>query len=323
MEHKANDEILMVEYLRGRLSNEDQARVEDRFLRDHEYLEHLKAIEEDLNDSYVFGELSRGEREEFEKRISASPEWQQRVEFARALAAIDIASFQTTGAADAEPESVFSRRSFLAFLRDQSLLSKIALATAATAVLVAGSWLLLETSRQRAELRQLQAERRQLEQRELELQQQTADARARADELARELERDRGQREQLEAELEKPAAPRRSIISFILVAGVGRAGEESTRLVVPQDARVVRLNLYLQGPTPYGSYRTELLTAAGKPVWSRDGLTMRQTRTGKAVALSLPADALAAGKYEMILRGVISKEKIEDVDYYYFSVVKP
>jgi hypothetical protein len=84
----------------------------------------------------------------------------------------------------------------------------------------------------------------------------------------------------------------------------------------------VRLNLYLQGPTPYKSYRAELRTAGGKPVWSRGALTARQTDAGKTIAFSLPADALAAGRYELTLKGVISKEQIEDVGYYYFSIVK-
>jgi hypothetical protein len=319
MTHKIDDEKLMAEYLMGRLSEEDQAQIEERFLKDKEYLECLQDIEEDLNDSYVRGELSDHERELFEKRISASPEWMQRVEFARALTAVGTTPAEATAIQPGDkPQSISWWEPLLAFLRAQNPAFNLVLLTSALAILAFGSWLMLENRRLRTELQQLRAERQQLVQR---LQQQTDDASARVDQLGQELERERGQREQLQSELEK-SPPEQAIISFLLLPGVGRGGDESTKLEVPRNARIVRLNLYLQGPTPYKSYRTELRTAGGQPVWSRDGLSLRQTRTGRAIAVSLPASALTSGKFEMILKGIITKDQIEDVEYYYFNIVK-
>ena len=186
---------------------------------------------------------------------------------------------------------------------------------------MAGSWLILKTGQLRAELGQIQAERQQIEQREQQLQRQAADERARADQLAQELERERQYREQVQTELQEPA-PARSIVSFILLPGVGRGEVEQTKLTVPRETRLMQLQLYLQGPTPYKGYRAELRAAGGKLIWSRDGLSARKTRTGKAVTLSLPVDALTSGKHEMTLKGVISREQVEDVGYYYFSIVK-
>jgi hypothetical protein len=137
--------------------------------------------------------------------------------------------------------------------------------------------------------------------------------------LAQELERERQQRLP-ETGTEKPSVP--SIISFILMPGIGRGDEQSTDLTVPKDAQTVQLQLYLEGPTPYKSYRAELVTAGGKLIWSRDGLTARQARNGKAVSLSLPASAITSGKYELSLKGVTSENQIEDVGFYYFSIVK-
>ena len=318
MKYQAEDEKQIVEYLLGRLSEEGQAQVEERFIRDYEYLERLRAVEEDLNDSYVRGELAGREREQFEQRIAASPEWQQRVEFARALSALGPAAPQAA-AAQAAPAS--RRKSLLGFLRSQNLAFNFALATLAVTILVAGTWLVLETRRLRAEVRQLQADRQQTEQREQQLRQQTTGERERAGQLAQDLERERAQRERIQTELEK-RSPLRSVIALVLMPGVGRGEEDQTSLAIPPGAGLVRLDLYLQGPTPYKGYRAELRTTGGQLIWSAAALAARQTRLGKAVALSLPASAFAAGKYEVALRGITSSEQVEDVGYYYFSVVK-
>ena len=320
MKYDADDESVMVRYLLGELSDEDQSRVEVRFLRDREYLDCLRAVEEDLNDSYARGEMAESQRDRFEKRISASPEWRSRVEFSRALSAIDTASPAAAGAST-EARPARWRPSLPAFLRARTPAFNFALAAAALVIIAAAVWQVLETRRLRTELEHLQAERRQVEQREQQHEQQTADARARADRLAEELGRERGQREELQRELEKPS-PGRPAVSFILTPGLSRGEEDKTKLTVPPDAGLVRLQIYLQGPTPYKSYRAELRTVAGNLVLSRDNLAAQQLRDGKAVALSLPAGALATGKYELTLRGVTAEGQIEDVGYYYFSVLK-
>lgn len=322
MRHKSDDEGLMTRYLLGELPEVDKAQVEERFLRDYEYFERLRAVEEELNDGYAQGELSEREREQFEQRLSASPEWRERVEFARALSLVGSGRPEaTTAPAGVRGESVPWWKSLSGFPGARNPAFQLSLAAAAITILVAGSWLITETSRLRAELVQIQAERQQIQQREQQLQQQTADERARADHLAQDLERERQQREQLQTELQEPA-PQRSIVSFILMPGVGRGEAEQTKLTVPRETRLMQLQLYLQGPTPYNGYRAELRAAGGKLIWSRDGLSARQTRAGKSVTFSLPVDALTSGKHEMTLKGVISREQVEDVGYYYFSIVK-
>jgi CheY-like chemotaxis protein len=83
------DEMLLVRYLLGDLTEEEQGQVEDRVFEDSEYLGALEAAEADLIDSYVRGELSRLERR-FECRFLTSPQRQSKVEFARALAMLDL-----------------------------------------------------------------------------------------------------------------------------------------------------------------------------------------------------------------------------------------
>jgi hypothetical protein len=315
MERKAGSERLLIGYLLGGLPEEDQSLVEERFLKDPEYFEQLQAVEEELNDAYVRGELSGSEREQFERRVSASPEWRQRVEFARALYAVG-----RERQAEVRPEPIPWWRSLVAFFSAQSPAFKLATMAAAIAIIAAGTWLILETARLRAQVEQLRAERQQMEREQQQLQQQTREEKERAEQLAQELERERQQQRLPESGTEKPSAP--SFISFFLLPGVGRGDEQSTQLVIPADAQTARFQLYLEGPTPYKSYRAELRTAAGKLIWGQDGLTARQSRDGKAIFLSLPSNLITSGKYELALKGVTLESQIEDVSFYYFSVVK-
>ncbi|HEY7543282.1 MAG TPA: hypothetical protein VID27_00280, partial [Blastocatellia bacterium] len=85
MKESLEDEKLMTEYLLGSLSEEERSIVEERFLRDAEYFERLKSVEEEINDRYARGEMSEQERRLFEGRIIASPEWRSRAVFAKAL----------------------------------------------------------------------------------------------------------------------------------------------------------------------------------------------------------------------------------------------
>src|SRR6476660_1818447 len=85
MKKRTHDEELMIEYLLGGLSGEEQAEIEERFLKDPAYLEQLQALESELNDDYVRGELGARDQERWAQRFSTSAEWRRRVEFARTL----------------------------------------------------------------------------------------------------------------------------------------------------------------------------------------------------------------------------------------------
>src|SRR5215831_2238364 len=79
------DEILLTNYLLGKLSEEEGVHVEDRAFADAAYLGELEAAEADLIDAYVRGDLTQSDRREFERRFLASPGRRGKVEFAVAL----------------------------------------------------------------------------------------------------------------------------------------------------------------------------------------------------------------------------------------------
>ena len=82
------DESLLVKYLLGDLSPEEQVQIEDRAFADPDYLIVLEAVEVDLIDAYVGGDLSRAERRRFELQFLVSPERRKKVAFARDLARV-------------------------------------------------------------------------------------------------------------------------------------------------------------------------------------------------------------------------------------------
>ena len=300
MKNRTHDEELMIEYLMGGLSEQEQAGIEERFLKDPAYLEQLQALEAELNDDFVREELGARDQERWARRVSTSAEWQRRVAFAKTLlSAEDHLSTTPATQPKVRPAPVRLKRPALVW----------AAAAAFLVLIVAGSWLVFENSRLRAGLERLQAEQRTSEQQAQELERQLAEQRLRGDQLAGQLQRENDQ---------KPL----SLFSFILVPASGRGIDSSTKVVIPPDTQLVGLRLHLEGANPYKSYRAELRTSGDKLIWSREKLAPQQTRQGQEVVLSLSAAILDAGNYEVTLQGVADNGQPENVGYYSFTVSK-
>src|SRR3954451_3930753 len=88
MHTQAIDEALLVNFLLGKLTEEEQVRLEDRAFADREYLSAIDAAEVDLIDAYVAGDLSKADRRAFEQRFLTSSQRRSKLEFAQALARV-------------------------------------------------------------------------------------------------------------------------------------------------------------------------------------------------------------------------------------------
>ncbi len=319
MKDRLDEERMMLAYLLGTLREDEQARLEERFLRDPDCLDRLKSLEQDLNDEYVRDEMSVSERQLFDARIAASPEWRRRTVFAKALMTLD----------DQLPlpksRNKPSRNSFLTaiatFLRPRTAAVSFSLYAAVVLALVACVWLFFESSRLRSQLRQLAARQEETEQREGEQRQNAAAERARSASLASELENERRLRQQLEMHGAKPLAS--SILSFVLAPGVNRGAGETVRLPISKDAKQINLQLFLEGTPDFYRYRAELRSSADLSLLTSGGLIARQTRLGKSVRFVVPANLLSAGGYEVVLSGADRQGRSEPVGSYYFTVAKP
>ncbi|MFN7928450.1 MAG: hypothetical protein U0Y68_10970 [Blastocatellia bacterium] len=308
----SNEEL--VRYLLGALPEAEQDQLEDRAFADRALLRRLEDAENDLIDDYVRGALTAKERQQFEQRFLASATRQKKVEFARALARIPA---PTAVAAQSTPSPRWWE-TMAAFFRGAQPRWQFSLA--AMALLLCGIvWLFSVTRGLRTQLAQLQAQQQVQKEQAETTRQQAERERARNETLAADLARERAHNEELAQQLAQnraSAAP--SILSLFLPPGVGRGNDQAKKLTLPSTAQTVQLQIGLERSDDYASYRVQISTLQGAPIWTRARLQPR----GLALSLTLPSRLLRDGPYEITLQGVTNTQQTEDVRFYYFNVVK-
>jgi len=333
----AKEEQLMTRYLTGAATEEQCVEVEERFLRDAEYLKELRALECEIIDDYARGEMRAPERLIFERRALASPQGREQVARARKLHA-QLDQMAAEGAAASEERGpaplIASPREGLweklrARLFTPAPVLLYGMAAAASLLLLGGLWLLREESPSRQRIAQLTAERDMTLRNEKNLQERLA---AQRDELTSQIENEKrlllaersrnAQIQQKVRELQaKPAPstiPSGDFVELALASGIERTIGDPRRLRIPMSVRMVKLQLELDPSINHRSYRVELSTAGGAQVWVQEGLPAQQTDWGRFVTLMIPTHALQAGEYELILRGSTNERKSEVAGYYYF-----
>ncbi len=331
MAAELNSDKLIAQYLLGELPEEQQIEIEDRAFSDQEFLANITAVENDLIDEYVRREMTGSLRRQFETRFLASESRRKRVEFARAMAQVMAETRVTERETRTEAIAAVSwRKALAAFINGLNPAGRIALALASLLLVIGGAWLIVETLRLRSQLTQLQTQQQSQQNDRQTLERQVETARKRNEELAAQLDREKQQREQsdeslrrLSETINRPDETRRPIIaSLLLLPGISRSAGRQPKLALPAKATVVQLQIGIDPEEDYKSFGVELRTANGRPVWTRDNLTARNTRGGRVVRLTLPASALSSGEYELRLKGVTESGGKEDVGFYYFAVSK-
>ena len=320
------NETLIARYLLGELPEEQQVQIEDRAFSDKEYLATITAVENDLIDEYVRGELSATDQQRFENRFLASAERRKRVEFAKALRTVVSESPAPEKKVIQTAPGWSWRESLYAFLNGLNPAARLAFVAAAIVIVVGAALLFVETLRLRRQVTQLQAEK----QAGQDLQQALEQERKRNTELNARLDQEKQQREQTDESLRqltetpeaKNPAPPPVIASLTLLPGLSRGGGQKPTLDLSNDARLVRLQIGIDPEEQYKSFAVELRTLAGRQVWNRENLAARTRRSSRAVGLTLPATVLKSGEYELRLRGLTEGGGSEDVGFYYFNVRK-
>jgi hypothetical protein len=320
------NEKLISRYLLGELTEEQQVEIEDRAFSDQEYLASITAVENDLIDEYVRGELSPAERQRFERRFLASAERRKRVEFARALGTVVSEAPGPEKKVVQDVRRWSWRESFYAFLNGLNPAARLAFVAASVLVIAGAAWLFAETLRLRRQVTQLQAENQSGQ----NIQQALEQERKRNAELNARLDQEKQQREQTDESLRQLTetaeatnqAPRPVIASLTLLPGLSRGGGQKPNLDLSSDARLVRLQIGIDPEEQFKSFAVELRTLAGRQVWNRENLAARTRHGSRAVGLTLPATVLKSGEYELRLRGLTEGGGAEDVGFYYFNVRK-
>ena len=297
--------------------------MEDRAFSDKDYLQEVLAVESDLIDEYVRGELSESERRQFESRFITSAERRNKIEFASALARVapatepEVARENTVRTPRPSLKDAFNE--FFARLNPFVTLSM----AAATVIIATGFvWQMLETARLRNELSSVRSEQqarssqiRELEQRNQEL----------AAQVESEKQKPQGSNTPgVPPQVERPEKPSTgvTIATLLLVPGIPRSAVNRPKLVLDQNASLARLQVGLEPGDEYKGYRVEVRTRAGQEVWTQNDLRAHQTRQGRSVVVNIPARLMETGEFELVLKGLVSAGTSENIGFYYFDVLK-
>ena len=277
-------------YLLGGMSDEESAQLEERYFSDDGLFERLLAIDAELIDRYVRGDLEGNARKRFEERL-ASPVRQRRVGYSRLL------QDRTRG------------QNVLIFPGRRRLLA----AAAVLALVVSGIFALKDIQRLRREERRLSQENAELSRRIQQLERGGEEVQAGARPEAPSGGDIAAVRETLRN------IPIERTISLLLVAGVARDGTPLPRLVLGQGVTTVRLELGLELEAEgYARYRASLRREGSSAPW-RSPILAPSSRS--RVVVLVPASALSPGEYTLTLAGERTTGWEEIADYT-FRVVR-
>jgi hypothetical protein len=304
------DQKTATRFLLGELAEDERERLERRLLEDGPAGDAVAAAEDDLLDAWAAGELPRGQRLAFERRLRGSASLRRRAAFARALARAVRGDARAAVAADDPPAGVVVpgpglRRAVAAPLAGLAAAASLILALACGWLLWRGQALSERVADLQREAQELAAERDALATASGELDRRLASERAAAAEIEAALAQKERRLAELESELaRRRAAPPRAPLtaSFVLSAAL-RSEIGSRRLELPPGVERVRLTLDLGAEEDFASYLAVVTGPAGAEVWSQRGLPPAAGAAGTAVELDLPAAVLADGRHEALLYG--------------------
>jgi hypothetical protein len=306
----APDDQLLVRYLLGSLPEDETERFDELSIADDQFAAHLGAVEHDLVDAYVMGELSGDTLDRFTTHYLSSPARQEKVRFADALL-----EYQRRAAPAAAPAARVRRFAV------PRLTPQWGWAVAALVFLSATGYLVVENNRLRHQMIDAGAARAALEVREQELQRQVTEQRSANAETARELA-------QVRASLAKPrdveAADQPTgqtvVASFVLLPPRRGAGDILI-IAFPAGTEAVTLHADLEADD-FPIYRAEVKDSmTGQIVWR--GADLRAALRGRSRSLSITLDAgvLKPRTYTVEVIGVPARGAPELVGSYPFRVV--
>lgn len=322
-------------YLLGTLSEEEKIRLEEEFFLEHAEFEQLEIAEDELIDRYVRTELSPEETRQFEKLL-ISPRLSQRVEIARLLTERAASRPQKQPVTQTSP---ISRPEPPRVNWWDRLFGPAAIATPAfrPAVVVAVTLMLLTTvallfvwSKLRAESLRLTQEQQQREQ----LQREIDKEKERYAQLDQQLQQTRQEKEeqqqqfaekyeQLLAEQQRSASAPALSFSFPIFlspgGGTRSIGGDAPTSEIPRGARSVGINLNVTHGD-YPSYNALVRHIdSGKEIAKRANLKPVPRRGKKYITISVDANQLPAGSYNVRVNGVTPTGE-ENFDDYPFRV---
>jgi hypothetical protein len=314
----------LAEYLLGMLQPEETERLDDLSITNDAIAARLQAVEDDLIDDYIRGNLSGVVRDRFESFYLASPKRRERVRFAEAFLGMPGPSLITSAKPSAREDlgsAQTSQGSSFSAIRPRLRIWQLAFAASLLLLVPAIVYLVLENSRLRNRASELRAERAALEQRQQELQTELNDQRSADAELEKELERVREALARLDQADKGDATDREaSVVAMTLMPPIRGAGETPLATLKPQTEYLL-LTLRLEAED-LPEYRVALKDPQTNALlWRGSRLRARQHGPGRAITVSLPARLLKAQTYVIEVSGIRSDGSPEVIGNYPLRVV--
>jgi hypothetical protein len=312
-------EEMLVRYLLGQMTEEEQQQVEESYIGHDEFFERLLVVEDELIDGYVRGQLSDQEREHFESYFLRTPARRKRTEFAEAL--YHYSSRPQKGLGTLLTMSPSTPRAALTKPSRGALWMAIA---AALIMAIGISWLLVDRVRLKREIEQANVLREEVEKQRQQLQQQIAERDARDKELPRppdeQGETDKQIASDNPSDTPSDQQPSIGIVSLVLTPGLVRGGGEVKKVVISPQTRSVMLKVRFAGEE-YKSYRIVISTVEGREVYNQVRMKDKADRKNKRIDLVVPARLFGEQDYTLKLSGVAPTGDQEYIGEYFFRVV--
>jgi hypothetical protein len=327
-DNQFNDDQLIIRYLLGRLPAEETERLDELSITDTGFVERWRAVENDLVDAYARGELSGDTLAHFESSYLASASRREKVSFAKALA-----DFEASGAA-LLPEALLPespdhsrpvRRSRWFGIFDPRSVLQWGFGAAALLLIVAGVFLIRETSRLRNQIVEAQLRRDTLQQREQELERELAEQNTVNDATTRELEQvrealSRAEKELANSQTRSGGSSSEPVVVALSLGPATRGINQLATVSVPPSADYLALKLEVE--SEFLIYQAVLKNPATNQVLWRSS-TLRVTSYGstKILSMSIKAALLKSQIYLLEVAGVHPDGATQLVSSYSFRVV--
>lgn len=322
---------LIDRYLLGNLSDEESEQLEERFFADDQHFSQMLDSEDELLDRYVNGDMPAPDRQRFEEYVLKTPQARQRLEVYRMLLR-PLPEEPTPGGGSMKQE--VATPGWLRHLipkRLPRLVLQFSLTAFAAALLAGAVWLFYRRAPAPDDSRNSSAREVPAQPGRTPPPQVNGQRPAEQELRAGAQDKPEPSQEATPVNPEKRAAPARkseprprptqlsaAVPTIRLVAGLRRGPEATPSLVVPSNARFVRLVLNV-GDEAESSNRAVLWKNNREEIWRVSPLTLRPVGGGKVVTLQPPARLLTPGDYLLKLQRVTG-DTIIDLDYYHFRV---
>lgn len=285
---------LVRRYLLGDLPEREQLQLEEAYFANHETFEQVWDWENELVDSYVRGQLTKQERDLFERNYLITPKHQQRVAIARRLVqAADAAVVPTREIVTEASPSWWTN--FLAFISVPQMAWGGAVALL---LLTLGGWWIFRPTGEEPVARVTP--------------QPSSTASPIVTTPSPVPTTSPAQPAPQVSPTAQPAVP--AILALALGGALRKSGDVQP-LAIPRGTKQVRLQLPLEGEA-YSSYQIRLRSIAGAAVLNQTASAANK----KAVMVLIPANKLSPGDYILTLSGVTSSNEIEELQQHLLRV---